>query len=419
MRAVFDLRLQEYRDVIVFSSKGSCPLAEKLSGGDYDGDEAWVCWDDTVVKPFTNYENPSDAHNLPKMPTDDDLGIEIDRTTVSDLLENGDFSNNFLEHGFEFLMQENMLGKCSSYRESLCYHGRQISDPAAIELGYLAGRLVDRAKAGILFDEIKWGAFLLRRRLPARLDPPAYKDRGTARTTNHFIERLVFQVAANKRSEVLAKYTEDFKNAVTFDPDLTCMVNFEDDGAQANAQHKVLLDNLKEKLCHLHERWQSIVAPLLSGEETMRQSKSRKGDKDSLAHRVELLRQEFLDIQPHGNLRCALSTRWEREQRWKRNERKDFGHGLTDYWNLLKASMLFKKYHVNEFVWHVAGKELGLLKLAAKGPDSYCSLTREIHDASKIDSIMAKQAATNTGLNVATDFDDDAFEEEDIDWDEV
>jgi hypothetical protein len=32
VRAVFKPELQVYRDVVVFSSKGTCPLADKLSG---------------------------------------------------------------------------------------------------------------------------------------------------------------------------------------------------------------------------------------------------------------------------------------------------------------------------------------------------------------------------------------------------
>jgi hypothetical protein len=42
VRYKFYPELEHYRNVVVFSSKGSFPLAQKLSGGDYDGDRFWV-----------------------------------------------------------------------------------------------------------------------------------------------------------------------------------------------------------------------------------------------------------------------------------------------------------------------------------------------------------------------------------------
>lgn len=44
-RAVWKPELRHFKDVIVFSSKGNVPLAHMLSGGDYDGDTPWICWD--------------------------------------------------------------------------------------------------------------------------------------------------------------------------------------------------------------------------------------------------------------------------------------------------------------------------------------------------------------------------------------
>ncbi|KAJ0268939.1 hypothetical protein COL940_012908 [Colletotrichum noveboracense] len=41
VKAVFKPELHALKDVIVFSAKGDIPLADKLSGGDYDGDKAW------------------------------------------------------------------------------------------------------------------------------------------------------------------------------------------------------------------------------------------------------------------------------------------------------------------------------------------------------------------------------------------
>lgn len=42
IKCVFRPELAHYKDVIIFSSRGSVSVASKLSGGDYDGDKAWV-----------------------------------------------------------------------------------------------------------------------------------------------------------------------------------------------------------------------------------------------------------------------------------------------------------------------------------------------------------------------------------------
>ncbi|KAF9880390.1 RNA-dependent RNA polymerase [Colletotrichum karsti] len=58
VKAVFKPELHALKDVIVFSAKGNVPLADKLSGGDYDGDKAWVCWEPSIVSNFKNHDVP-------------------------------------------------------------------------------------------------------------------------------------------------------------------------------------------------------------------------------------------------------------------------------------------------------------------------------------------------------------------------
>ena len=43
----------------MFSSKGNFPLAKKLSGGDYDGDIAWICFKPSIVNELINVDIPS------------------------------------------------------------------------------------------------------------------------------------------------------------------------------------------------------------------------------------------------------------------------------------------------------------------------------------------------------------------------
>jgi hypothetical protein len=71
VKFVHHVELGCYHNVIIFSIKGKRPLADYLSGGDYDGDQAFVCWDQDLVKDFVNYnEVPTDEIS----PTD--VGLE-------------------------------------------------------------------------------------------------------------------------------------------------------------------------------------------------------------------------------------------------------------------------------------------------------------------------------------------------------
>ncbi|KAF5661327.1 qde-1 RNA-dependent RNA polymerase [Fusarium circinatum] len=58
VKAVFKPELRHLKDVVVFPFTGQELLAGKLSGGDYDGDRAWICWDSDIVDNFRNAEVP-------------------------------------------------------------------------------------------------------------------------------------------------------------------------------------------------------------------------------------------------------------------------------------------------------------------------------------------------------------------------
>lgn len=57
-------KLRKLKNVIVFSTKGKVPLADMLSGEDYDGDMAWICWDRTIVDNFRNAPVPKSVDLL-------------------------------------------------------------------------------------------------------------------------------------------------------------------------------------------------------------------------------------------------------------------------------------------------------------------------------------------------------------------
>ncbi|EPQ58296.1 hypothetical protein GLOTRDRAFT_36051 [Gloeophyllum trabeum ATCC 11539] len=82
VRAVQKDELREYRDVIVFSTKGDRSLASKLGGGDYDGDKVLAIWQPEITNSFQNAD-PKFLDPAAEVKE----WISKDPTTVSDILE--------------------------------------------------------------------------------------------------------------------------------------------------------------------------------------------------------------------------------------------------------------------------------------------------------------------------------------------
>ena len=397
--------------MIVFSARGRCSLAEKLSGGDYDGDRAFICWDPSIVTPFKNYSNPQDPYNLPTFPEDKELGIKVDTTTVAALLQKPNPVLTFLRHGSTFNFQENLLGWCTSYHEAYCYHRKPISDESAIKLAYLSGRLVDRPKAGISFGIDDWKEFLGKHNYPPKLNKPAYKDRKRARPTDHVIDHLIFKVAKGVRERTLGLFSEKFKDVGTWDLDLARIWKFEMQEAEADPRYKAILEDLVHRFRSMHDKWGTAIGSFDIHEEDVWSTRPKKGDFKSYAHCKENFRQQYLDLEPSTMFSCAQTDRWLRE-------RKNGANGGPNRWDLTKASGLFYHFHWTSFVWRVAGLELGMIKAAARGAETYCTITRSMYESLKVDPSMTKHAVTKYQLAPTTQrFADDVYEDDDIDWD--
>ena len=64
VQAVDNPKLHHLKDVVVFPSKGDKPVPSLLSGGDLDGDDFFVIWDQTLMPKFWNY--PPMDYTAPK-----------------------------------------------------------------------------------------------------------------------------------------------------------------------------------------------------------------------------------------------------------------------------------------------------------------------------------------------------------------
>ncbi len=341
--------------------------------GDYDGDQAWVCWDQGIVQPFKNAD-------VPPFPKLESYGIEKDSSKVADVLAHPNYMTTFLRHAFNFNLQFNMLGTCTSYHESYCYHEKTIDSPQAVSMAVLLGNLVDSAKGGFQFDDTKWVAWLKENQLPRTLLKPAYKDRQKAKPTNHPIDHLVFVVAKRAREKALSEFDKHFVDVSPRDDDLFRIRNEEFEDAKTNKPLAQVLRNLVRDLKPIHTFWVLNARPG-DADDTLRPP--RKSEALSFRTVVERCRADFLGLKPtldDDESPPAESTS-DRISSWRR----DHARGRSSYWDLVKASVAFFHYYQSSFVWHAAGIELGEIKAMARGRGTYRAVVGEVFEAFKVD----------------------------------
>ncbi|TFA98169.1 putative RNA-dependent RNA polymerase SHL2 [Trichoderma ghanense] len=359
--------LRKLKDVIIFSTKGRDPLADKLSGGDYDGDLAWVCWDQNIVKNFSNALVPKkpdliQSGYLRKMGTQfKSILDEVEsnnyykyRSNRSELLE--DACADFISRAFLFNLQPSFLGRCTKYKERLCYAHNSVKDRAATDLSHLLGYLVDQSKQGIEFTQEDWHRFVkvhLGKKSIFLNEPEYAKEKGTRlpdqRGQLHILDYLRFDVAEKVIDEVLTSLNDSIKEndekVQNYDSDLTKLINLYEEQATTSSGCRQLLTYLKRSITALSDEWRVI---------------SRDGYENSkYADNVEDLYQKWLDIQPPPEL--LLSGEFPA---LLHDASKD---SALSNWQLLKASTTFKNHYKGvKFVWNMAGKQLAYLKAMAR-----------------------------------------------------
>lgn len=346
VRAVFKSELADLTDVIVFSSKGDVPLADKLSGGDYDGDLAWVCWDKRIVDNFQN----APVQEQPDL----SQWMSQDKETFRQMVQK---NNKSLKHAiaqmmnksFEFNLSKSMLGVCTNYKERLCYHRNNVSDDAARMLSTLLSNLVDQAKQGIKFTAESFQQLRSDHSLPIRVDDPLYKKEHwpyRGRKASHIIDYLKFDIA----KPVIAEELKDFHAALNtsvvhhWDPDLATLYSRYEESDSKSA--KRLLLHLKEDIGRVVGVWDGLLTT----------------GNDNLGY-PEKVAQTYAEWQ-----RIELPVDFPADKR----HLLEFG-GETSLWQLLKASTAFWMYCNSSgstglkprFVWQMACRQLCYLKAQA------------------------------------------------------
>ena len=279
-----------------------------------------------------------------------------------------------------------MLGICSNYHESLCYHDSSIDSPSAISISLLLGYLVDSAKGGYIFDDARWIDYLRQIGLPTSLQPPAYKARKTSRENrDSLIDQLVFHVAKEEREKALKDFNRRFDCVSSQDADLVVLRNLEFEKAKTNKTTQSVMKNLKEGLESMFNYWKKYAKR--EDDEDHGPSR-RRSSVLSFRSVVEQCREDFLALRPIID-KDIIDQCPDTVRRWQ----DEHSAGRSSYWDLLKASVAFYHFHRSvSFVWHIAGVELGEIKATKGGRGAYRCVVGDVFNTLKLDGKLVPEA---------------------------
>lgn len=413
--AVNKHELRHLKDVIVFSTKRYPSLADKLSGGDYDGDIAWVCWDRAIVESFANA-------NVPKVPDLVKEGyIEQDKTTYAQLTKGSfDPTNKFLNASFDFNMCQSLLGPCTAWKESVEYRIGDLNRPEITFLATLLSNLVDQGKQGYIFTE-KHLQEVKRHISKSAGVPrvPAYKVKNPSerqKLTNHILDKMMSVVEVQTD-----KFLDDLRTSISPPPpqyDSTLAQFYKDQRVKAKvrvgengtleeiemaAEWKRLLDQLDEDIVRVKNKWNG----------SFRRTPSKRFNSDDDESRPDFAPirdscfEDFCDIKPLSS--SKLIPAWPDQDT----------ESESGAWALLKASALYATYEprknysdrISTFPWWVAGLQLALIKSKQNGQ---VPMAGYMYAMLKANTGFVKQLRGYEGVGMGSDVEMGSLDEEEI-----
>ena len=343
-KASWRRELRHFKDVVVFPTTGSTALASMLSGGDYDGDRVWICWDQAVVLPFQNVEPQADPLGY------EECGMTQVSRKISTIFEpqrsTDEAVNDLLEACFRFNLNPGLLGLCTNQHEKVIYHDGSLVSPGAIRLAALAGHLVDRSKQGLSLSIKNWQKVQSETGC-LKLREPAYKTNIPPIKCINIIDRLKFDLAVPRREDVLTEFSAKWPERAVKDSDLAkplelCKhkIRQEKSGGQISAMEEIIED-LTKRLSRIIDQW---VANTVPG----KLEKSPEGFFDRL---VQNLCDEVHRLEPvHPEHPTVSKGEWET---------------TSSRWESLRASCIYDKQREKPFSWYMVGPDLCTIKLGA------------------------------------------------------
>ncbi|KAK6356861.1 hypothetical protein TWF718_001201 [Orbilia javanica] len=374
VKAVDVPELRYLTDVIVFPADPESKdrsLADYLSGGDYDGDRVWTCWDEDLVEEFENQSihGPSTVSLDEFLATDNRLVFDDFKTGT----KSKDAFSSFIERHLRTAMDEEILGQCTTFFDKVVYKNYENEEGAlnldeVKRLGLACGKLVDAPKQGV---RLKPGYWETVKDWYKHLQMPYYKmsanelkkrdpNLRNARESDHPIDKLKFRVAEDEIQSLLNQFQAACGDAQFRDGDLVrysdeffarCDTDMESEDEFRKGMAKALLhqkNHLNRRLDELKVKW---------GQHWAGRDLRFEDEKDAETTRtlIEECVRLFDNILPcefgpdNGHIGKTLVSQW------KTRERDPFSD-----WNRAKTSLLhFRATQWNDssstLPWFVAG----------------------------------------------------------------
>lgn len=378
VKAVWKEELMRFKDVIIFPAKGNPSLAAKLSGGDYDGDMAWVCWEPSIVGNFQTAE-------VPEVPDLVAQGyIRKDSTKYEDLARitpsRAGQTSLFLKKCFEFNMQLSMLGICTNFKDKVCYAQGSVGSLQAMQLSALLSSLVDQSKQGYSFNNEDFKRFKTDLILPyAKPQDPEYSkdNRHLTEKSRHVIDYLMF-AAVRTVNICKGRFHKTFPEVMEqWDTELDAFYKWAKVEEKTNEDWKTILCDLEEDIKVIKTSWGKQWSKGLS-----------KGEDVSTPERTPIINHHFplyQAIQPRSDspiTRLLLSG---------------FSGPDASPWALLKASALIASYprrnniKLSPLPWLMAGNQLAQLKANCDPAGAPRAIIRSMHVIYKTDNTFIKR----------------------------
>ncbi|TWU75736.1 hypothetical protein ED733_000616 [Metarhizium rileyi] len=349
VKVVSKPQLRQLKDVVVFSTKGRSSLADKLSGGDYDGDRAWVCWDQDIVQNFRNAAMPEDDTDPVKLGYIHKLERSMAQIRKEETNEDS-VCAKFLYEAFSFNMEPSLLGICTDYKERYSYYLGDVgnNNKNILILSRALGCLVDQPKQGYIFSFLDWDQFRKALHMPRYLPEPDYKlprptNEFPKRAPLHILDYLRHRVAEDTTNNALTAFNKllDSYQAHSYDVHLTKLFNDIDERNRTNTTWVRIRKVLNEDIESVRDLWSTQFIREMGG-----------GD---FVNAVEPIYRKWCQIQPLATERSSDLAQYLL-QPWMINRQ-------STLWELLKASYTFKKFHTSQaFTWQIAGRQLAMLK---------------------------------------------------------
>ncbi|KAJ5198905.1 RNA-dependent RNA polymerase eukaryotic-type [Penicillium cf. griseofulvum] len=371
-RAVWKTELRHFKDVIVFPTTGDFPLAGMLSGGDYDGDAPWICWDPMIVEKF--HDSPMPDHKYPE----EHYGLTKHSVSMASL----ESTEDFLESVFAFNLNLSSLGRCTAEHEKLAYD-ESIDYPKAKELACLLGYLVDGRKGGVHLSEHAWKVY--RKTVsPMERELPAYRNTDRKCKRENIVDFLKYKVAWSELRRILSGLNEAFpENDVQhqLDDDLLRPWIEAEKASKSESEHsqelKDALDEVRRSIDEQYKQWNQGHS-------------ASNGDGFSAISRQAAQTAATLPP-PHAGRHPLIHT-WQNS----RNE-----------WRWLVASYAYRRSPNSRFILHAFGETLCEIK-ASVSPSRL--VTNEVIACYRVNQKMVAHLTAN---ELPGDESDDADEYED------